>query len=375
LRNKDDRDEPAGRIMNEEKLRLMVVDDTAIYRQMLRNVMREIPQVDVVGAAKSGPEALDMIRELEPDLITLDVQMPGMTGIEVLRELRARRSRTKAIMVSSLTASGAQVTMDALLEGAFDFILKPNSHDAEANRKLLSETLTEKITTFRESSSQKSRLRKSIPSMPKPTDPPPVSETLEVTSTRFEAILIGTSTGGPVALREVIPMFPVDLPVPILVVQHMPPKYTQSLAERLNEVSRVRVHEAADGMLAEPGNAYIAPGGQHIKLLPRAGTPMIRVTEDPPEHGCRPAVDYLFRSCAETFNGKVLAIVLTGMGRDGTEGCRLIKRRGGYVITQHATGCTVYGMPKAVFDEGLSDKVLPLELIASGATKLIKGSR
>jgi two-component system chemotaxis response regulator CheB len=360
--------------MIDEKLRLLIVDDTALYRQMIRNVLREIPEVEVVGVAKTGSEALELIEQFDPDLITLDVQMPGMSGIEVLRELKSRKARTKAIMISSLTGTGARVTMDALLEGAFDFMLKPNSSDAEANRKSLLESLSEKLSTFRSSSIH--RLRRKLASRASDVIlTPPVTESSEMPSTRFEAIVIGTSTGGPVALREVIPMLPADLPIPVLIVQHMPPKYTQSLSDRLNDVSRIRVHEASDGILAEPGHAYLAPGGQQMKILPRSGSPMIRITDDPPEHGCRPTVDYLFRSAAETFNGKVLAVVLTGMGRDGVEGCRLIKRRGGYVITQHANGCTVYGMPKAVFDEGLSDRVIPLELIASAVAKTIRQSR
>lgn len=357
----------------DDKLRLIVVDDTAIYRSMLRNVLRDVPGVEVVGAAKSGAEAMGMIQDLDPDLITLDVQMPGMTGIEVLRELKNRRARTKAIMVSSQTGTGTQATMDALLEGAFDFILKPSSPDAEANRKQLFESLAEKTVAFRESSS--SRLRARRPgSWPKIADSgAPVSTAAAETSLpRYEVIVIGTSTGGPVALREIIPMLPADLPVPVLVAQHMPPKYTLSLAERLDAEARLRVVEAADGMLAEPGTVYVAPGGQHMKIVARSGTPLIRITDDPPEHGCRPGVDYLFRSAVDVFDGKVVAVVLTGMGRDGTEGCRLVKQRGGYVVTQHAQGCTVYGMPKSVFEEGLTDKVLPLELIAGGISKCFR---
>lgn len=351
----------------ESPLTLIVVDDTAIYRQMLRNIFREVPGVEVVGAARSGEEALELIGQHEPDLITLDVQMPGMTGIEVLRELKSRRSRTKAIMVSSQTGTGTQATMDALLEGAFDFILKPNSSDAEANRKQLLESLTEKTTAFRESSSRL-RARRSIA----PRADSSQAVTLDAPPSRYEAVVIGTSTGGPVALREVIPLLPADLSVPVFVVQHMPPKYTQSLAERLNGEARLKVVEATDLTHPQPGVVYIAPGGQQMKVIARPSGAIIRITDDPPEHGCRPGVDYLFRSAAEAYDGKLLAVILTGMGKDGTEGCRQIKRRGGYVVAQHSQGCTVYGMPKSVVDEGLADKIIPLELIAGGIAKLVR---
>lgn len=351
-------------------LRLIVVDDTAIYRQMIRNVLREVPGVEVVGAAKSGAEALELVQQFDPDLITLDVQMPGMTGIEVLRELKIRRARTKAIMVSSQTGAGTQATTDALFEGAFDFILKPNSSDAQANRNQLRGTLADKVAAFRESAVSRARVRR-------PGSSPRVAETaapvvIEAPTTRYEAIVIGTSTGGPLALREVIPLLPADLAVPVLVVQHMPPGYTRSLAERLDAESRLRVVEAVDGMLAEAGKVYLAPGGQQMKIAPRSGPPMIRVTDDPAELGCRPSADYLFLSAAEVLDGKVVAVVLTGMGRDGTKGCRFIKRRGGYVVAQHAQGCTLYGMPKSVIEESLADKVLPLELIAGGVAKLVR---
>lgn len=360
----------------DDQLKILVVDDSALYRQLVKNVLRDIPGVEVVGAAKSGTEALSMVAELDPDVLTLDVRMPDIDGIEVLRTLKRNKSRAKAVMLSSLTANGAQTTTDALFEGAFDFVHKPSGSDAIANRMVLLEELTEKLQTFR-SSPEFRGFRSPTPSVR--TSPARTTEDLETRTDlavpRCSAVVIGTSTGGPVALREVLPELPSNLPVPVLIVQHMPPNYTHSLAQRLNEASSLEVIEAVDGMPVEAGHAYIAPGGRHMRVE-RAGTKIvIRIADDPPELGCRPSVDYLLRSAVSVYGGKLLAVILTGMGRDGTEGCREVKRRGGTVITQHADGCTVYGMPKAVVDEQLSDRVVPLDRIGATVTRHVKRSR
>ena len=348
-----------------DALRILVVDDSALYRQLVKNVLRDCAGVEVVGVAKSGEEALQLVGELAPDLLTLDVRMPGMDGIEVLRELRRRRSPAKALMLSSLTAAGAKVTTDALLEGAFDFILKPSSADAAANRRTLHDALAEKIEALRCSGGARTSRAKASRGDAELIQP----------SDRFEAVLIGTSTGGPIALREVLPAFPEDFPLPVLVVQHMPAQYTHSLAERLNETSPLEVVEACDGMTLEAGWAYIAPGGRHMKVLRRAGKPILQITDEPQENGCRPAVDVLFRSAALVFGGKVIAVIMTGMGRDGVEGCRLLKQQGAFVIAEHADTCVVYGMPKAVIDERLADSVVPLDRIATNVVRRVKRRR
>jgi len=364
----------------DDPLRILVVDDSALYCQLVRNVLREVPNVEVVGTAKSGQEALDQLDQVAPDLMTLDVRMPGGDGIDVLRELKKRRSRTKAIMLSSLTANGAQVTTDALMEGAFDFIHKPGGSDAAANRQALLDALREKIAIFRDSRKGSIvRTRAAPPPRPsgitKPAPAPPGSRPVVEAPVPYaagcEAVLIGTSTGGPVALREVLALLPGDLPVPVLIVQHMPEKYTHSLAERLNEASPLEVVEACDGMTLEPGWAFLAPGGRQMKVVRRGNRRKIQITDDPPENSCRPSVDYLFRSAAEVFGGNVLAVIMTGMGRDGTEGCRELKRRGAYVIAQHPDGCVVYGMPKAVVDEQLADRVVPLDQMAGAVLERI----
>lgn len=364
--------------MSERALRLLVIDDSALYRQLVRNILREIPGVEVVGTAKSGEEALTLIDELHPDVVTLDVQMPVMNGIEVLRLLKKSRSRTRAIMLSSLTANGAQITTDALLEGAFDFIHKPSSADAAANRQTLLSELTEKINAFRLTPvfrrAQAIASAVSAPRTPHVAMPRATSGS-DGAATRSEAVVIATSTGGPVALSEVLPALPGDFPAPILIVQHMPPQYTQSLANRLNERSEMEVVEGAEGMTVAPGFAYIAPGGKHMRVERRAGRTVLSITNDPPENSCRPAADYLFRSAAEVYGPKLTAVVMTGMGRDGTEGCRAIKQRGGHVIAQDSEGCAVFGMPKAVSDAQLADETLPLTLIADGLTWCVTGRR
>jgi len=354
--------------MSAESIRILVVEDSALYRQLIKNVLRDVPNTEVVGVAKSGPEALTLIEELTPDLLTLDVQMPGMTGIEVLRELKNRRSRAKAIMLSSLTMEGAQITTDALLEGAFDFIPKPSGPDAATNRNQLAASLAEKIQGFADSFGGQFARDKPVAlrSTSEDEDDQP--------TTRYEALLIGTSTGGPVALREVLPALPKDLSVPVLIVQHMPAQYTQPLAQRLNEASEITVVEAQDGMVLEAGTAYLAPGGRQMKVTMRAGRPIVRINDDPPENSCRPAVDYLFRSAAEVFGGKVVAAILTGMGRDGVEGCRALKRLGAFIIAQHSDGCVVYGMPKAVADEGLADRILTLDRITPAIVRRVRRS-
>jgi two-component system chemotaxis response regulator CheB len=344
-------------------MRVLVVDDSALYRQLVRNVLREVPGVEVVGMAASGDEALEQLDALTPDLLTLDVNMPGRNGIEVLRAMRRRRSPARAIMLSGLTAEGAQVTTDALLEGAFDFILKPSGADALANRRALLEALTEKIRTFRDSCT-----RPRVAAAPIRRAP-----TVPVTI-HYEAVVIATSTGGPIALREVLPKFPGDFPVPVLIVQHMPPQYTHSLAQRLNEASQIEVVEAADGMTLEPGWAFLAPGGRQMRIAVRRGRRSIEITDDPPENSCRPSADYLFRSVAAEFGGRVLAVVLTGMGRDGLEGCRVLKSHGASVIAQHSEGCSVFGMPKAVIDDNIADHVLPLHEIADFLNRRLPAS-
>ncbi len=355
-------------------VRVLVVDDSGLYRQLVKNVLRGVSDVEVVGVACSGSEALEKIAELKPDLLTLDVQMPDMNGLELLHAIKKHRLKVKAIMLSSLTAEGAQTTTDALLAGAFDFIQKPNSPNATTNRMQLETLLAEKISAFRESCDV-ALPRRSSASAPTVAVTPekPVHQTTQ--ARRIDAVLIGTSTGGPIALREILPKLPSSLGVPVLVVQHMPPRYTGTLAARIHEVSELPVCEATTGMPVEPNRIYIAPGGLQMGIESRDGRTVIRTSDDPPEHNIRPSVDYLFRSATRVYSGNLLAVILTGMGRDGTEGCRMIKGLGGYVLAQHPEGCIVYGMPKTIVEENLADRVGPLEKMASWIVRMVEGKR
>ncbi|MHC4991122.1 MAG: protein-glutamate methylesterase/protein-glutamine glutaminase [Planctomycetota bacterium] len=350
--------------------RVLIVDDSALYRQTINNVLRDSEDVAIVGVAKDGVDALEKIETLDPDLLTLDVQMPDMDGIGVLREIKKRQLRPKAIMVSSLTTEGAQVTTDALLEGAFDFILKPTGGDLAENRQRLRDALDEKIGAFRQSHRRRVAAGRGALAVP-----PPEPEDDEAVGVTCRVVLIGTSTGGPAALKVVLPQLPEGFPVPVLIVQHMPAQYTESLARRLDEMCAIEVVEAAPGMTVEPGRVLIAPGGRHMKLVGSNGPYRVDITDAPPENGCRPSVDYLVRSAVDAYEGEALGVIMTGMGRDGLESCRLLKSRGGTVFAQHEDGCTVYGMPKAIIDEGLADKVVPLERIGRMVVRHVKRRR
>jgi two-component system chemotaxis response regulator CheB len=336
-------------------LTVVVADDSALYRQMLLNVLRRIDGVEVVGMAAHGREAVETVLRLRPDVLTLDVNMPLLDGIGVLRELRAAGSQAKAIMVSSLTADGSPATVEALLEGAFDYVLKPAGIEPHLAREAIQAALTEKLTHLRSGAAASGGSRE--PARPVAAD------AAARTSLPYDAIAIGTSTGGPETLRLLIPLLPKDLPVPVLLVQHMPPVFTATLARRLDELSAVQVVEAADGMQVEPGRVHVAPGGRHLRLVVRDGLPACSVDDGVPRLGCRPSFDNLLESMLEIYGGRMLAVVLTGMGCDGLEGARRLKARGGIVVAQSAETCGVYGMPKAVVERGLADAVLPPEAI------------
>jgi two-component system chemotaxis response regulator CheB len=351
--------------------RVLIVDDSALYRQLIQNVLREVAEATVVGVAKNGVEALEKIQELDPDVLTLDVQMPDMDGIEVLREVKRRRLRPKAIMVSSLTSEGAQVTTDALLEGAFDFILKPAGGDSVANRQQLKHALQEKLAALGESSGQP----KWASHRPRSIAADEVLEFAPAPDAVCRAVIIGTSTGGPEALKVVLPKLPRALPVPVIVVQHMPAQYTLSLAARLNENCELDVAEAGDGAALAAGRVLVAPGGRQMKLACAGEGLTVRVNDDPPENGVRPSVDYLLRSVADALGSHALAVIMTGMGRDGLEGCRRLKAAGGYVFAQSQEDCVVYGMPKAVIEGDLADRALPLGKIAPAIVRHVNRSR
>ena len=345
--------------MSQAAIRVLVVDDSALYRQMLLNVLGRIPAVDVVGVAEDGLQAVEMVASLRPDVLTLDVQMPGLDGIGVLRALRERGLSSRAIMVSSLTQEGAPVATAAIFEGAFDVIAKPAGLPPHEAREFLFRQLVEKIAVVRAASE---------PSK----GPAGVARRRADKPVAFDVVAIASSTGGPPVLREILSALPADFPAAVLVVQHMPPVFTSSLAARLDTVCPLKVVEAADHTLVEPGSVLIAPGGRHLTVRRQGDVVRTLLDDAAHRHGCRPSFDVLGPSLVEAYGSRCVAVVLTGMGCDGLEACRALKARGGTVLAQTAETCAVFGMPKCVIEAGLADGVLPPEGVAMALVSMTR---
>ena len=372
-------------------LRVLVADDAVLFRRTIAEALASLPGVEVVGSVGNGRLALQRVADLQPDLLTLDLEMPELDGLGVLDGLRAAQHKVAVIVVSALTSRGGQLTLRALEKGAFDFITKPEGGTLEANREALRHELSLKVRAVAQRVTVRKLLQGSAPpASPRPPVPVPVpaappapdlagaSERMAriAAALRPDMVLIGVSTGGPNALARLLPALPGDLGVPVLVVQHMPPLFTQSLAESLAAKCALRVKEAAHGETVMANTVYIAPGGRHMRVAPAPDrSRVIQITDDPPEHNCRPAVDYLFRSVAAHFPGRAVAAILTGMGSDGTLGLRLLRRQGSVVIAQDEASCVVYGMPKAAVEAGVVDHVLPLDAIAGRLTAIVRGAR
>ena len=361
--------------------RVLVVDDTVVFRRVVTDALAGVPQVEVVGVAGNGKLALSRAAALKPDLITLDIEMPEMNGIEVLEHLAAGGSKAGVIVLSSRTVRGGHLTMRALELGAFDFITKPEGGSADENLATLRSLLLPMIRAFERRQEIRSILDKPVtPPARVAHELPSTSGSANVEPPRKRAgapiVLIGVSTGGPAALSELVPALSPNIAAPIFIVQHMPPLFTEALAHSLQTKSRIRVQEARDGEIALNGYAYLAPGGRQMKLVSGpTGTIMIRLTDDPPENNCRPAVDYLFRSAALQFPGRCIAVILTGMGSDGTQGLRMLKRGGCSAIAQDEASCVVFGMPKEAIQAGVVDTILPLSQIAGAITRLVQETR
>ena len=370
-------------------IRVLVADDAILFRRVLTEVIASLPGVEVVGTAANGRLAIRKVRELHPDILTLDIEMPEMDGLAVLDELRRGDDAVQVIVVSALSRTAGDLTVRALEKGAFDFITKSETSGPQQSREALARDLAPRIRAIAnrleirgiirgKSSASRSEVAaaKVVERVAAPSDLDGVAGRMQrlTATTRPGMVLVGVSTGGPAALTRILPKIPGDLGVPIFIVQHMPPVFTQSLAENLAAKCAVSVREAVHGELAEPNTVYIAPGGRHMRLGTEPGDRVsIQITDDPPENNCRPAVDYLFRSAANHFPGRAMAVILTGMGSDGTVGLRLLKRRGCFVIAQDEASCVVYGMPKAAIEAGVADIVLPLDAIAGRIASTVRG--
>ena len=370
-------------------LRVLVADDAVLFRRVISDALAALPEVEVVGTAANGKLALQKTRELKPDLLTLDLEMPEMDGLGVLTALRQSGDKVAVIVVSALTRRGGDLTLRALEKGAFDFITKPDAGTAEASREAIRRELAPRVRALAHRLAVRHILRGPAagptPAAPLPAAPKPAGAGLDgishrmsrlVTPGKPDLVLIGVSTGGPTALATLLPQIPRDLGLPFVIVQHMPPVFTLSLAESLAAKCAIRVREAVSGEILVPNTAYIAPGGRQMRLAPGPdGSRLLQITDDPPENNCRPSVDYLFRSAATHCPGRALAVILTGMGSDGTLGLRLLKRHGCFVIAQDEASCVVFGMPRAAVEAGVTDVVLPLEAIAARITGIVRGGR
>jgi two-component system chemotaxis response regulator CheB len=338
------------------KIRVLVVDDSAVVRRIVTEILSGDPEVEVVGSAPHGRAALASLPLLEPDLVTLDLEMPEMDGLATLVELRRHNPRLPVIMLSSRTARGAASTLDALAHGASDYVTKPaDLGGPDQARARLSEKLIPKVKALAGRTVRSPRVAARaavVPGRPLAL-PGPV-----------DVLVIGVSTGGPNALAAILSGLPADFPLPVAVVQHMPAVFTRILAERLSAQSALDVREAEAGALLAAGTVLVAPGDHHL-ALERAGEELRAVLhQDPPEHSCRPAADVLFRSAAAMCGSRVLGLVLTGMGQDGVRGAQAIRDAGGSVLAQDEASSVVWGMPGAIVHAGLADQVLPLPAIA-----------
>ena len=335
-------------------IRVLVVDDTVVVRKLVSDVLEADPEVTVAATAPNGRVALQKVPMVAPDVVVLDVEMPVMDGLETLRALRDERPDLPVIMFSSLTERGASTTLDALALGARDYVAKPTGAGGlEGARARVRDELVPRIKALGRRPAPGAA---AAPPAPRPASGP---------AARVDAVVVGVSTGGPNALAEVLPALRADLPVPVLVVQHMPPLFTKSLAERLDRASALAVREAADGDVPGPGTVWIAPGGRHLEAVREGGAVRLRTHEGPPENNCRPAVDVLFRSAAAVWGRHALGVVLTGMGHDGRVGAEHLARAGARVVAQDEASSVVWGMPGAVARAGLADAVVPLGRVAA----------
>ena len=352
-------------------IRVLVVDDSTVTRRMLALSLAADPGLEVVGTAADGKLGLAKVAHLCPDIVVLDVEMPVMDGLETLKVLRKTHPRLPVIMFSSLTKRGAAVAIEALTLGASDYAAKPaNFGSAEASMQAVRDDLAPKIKRLCR--------RASPPAIPvAPATRPGIAFPLAAASAGMvpvSVVAIGVSTGGPNALATLLPLLDADFPVPVVLVQHMPPLFTRSLAERLSMLSRFRAREGEAGALLEAGDLWVAPGGFHMEVERGGAGVKLRLHEGLPENSCRPAVDVLFRSVARVFGPGVLAVVLTGMGQDGLQGSRSVHEAGGRVLVQDEASSVVWGMPGAVAQANLAEKVLPLDALAKEINRRVRST-
>ena len=342
-----------------ERIRVLVVDDSVVIRRLVTHALEQDPAIEVTGAASNGAIALQRIPQFNPDVLTLDIEMPEMDGLETLRRVRRAYPQLRVIMFSTLTERGAAVTLEALTLGADDYVAKAsNVGSLDRSMTRLREELVPKIKQFFHMAAQSRAAAR-----PEPARVPAAPAAWQSTRVRPKVVVIGVSTGGPTALGAILPELPAEFPLPVLVVQHMPPLFTRLLAERLHSACRLPVEEAGNGDPVEAGKILIAPGDFHLKVASNGGGVRVFLDQSPPQNSCRPAVDALFASIGEVYGGAVIAAILTGMGQDGLHGAEILKAQGASVLAQDEASSVVWGMPGAVVNAGLADRVLPLDQV------------
>jgi two-component system chemotaxis response regulator CheB len=355
---------------------VLVVDDSFVMRKLIISTLESHPSIRVVGTAEDGQQALQALDRCKPDVVILDVEMPVMDGLTALDEIRRRERRLPVLMFSSLTQRGAQTTIEALTRGASDYVGKPTQvQDLDQAFRVLQQELIPKLIALGERA-QSSRAGVAMPASTWPQGvrrtAAPKNRSNTAGASGIDAVCIGVSTGGPVALVSLIEAWTRPLPVPVFVVQHMPPRFTQLLADRLSGLGCMPVQEPYDGQLAQPGQIYLAPGGWHMTLERQSQGVRLRVVDLPPQGSCKPSVDLLFRSAAEVYGPHLLGVVMTGMGHDGLMGSQCIVDAGGEVWAQDQASSVVWGMPGAIAQAGLAQAIVPLQDIATNIVRRVQ---
>jgi two-component system, chemotaxis family, protein-glutamate methylesterase/glutaminase len=354
------------------KIKVLIVDDSTVVRRFLSDAVAGHPGLEVVGTASHGALAVQKVALLSPQIVTMDIEMPEMSGLQALAAIRRTHPGLPIIMVSTLTERGASATLEALSLGATDYVTKPTSLSGTGavQRDEFIKDLLAKLLAL--GAPREARVPRAIVApqvRPAPTLAAPRAPA------RIDVVAIGVSTGGPNALAALMPGIPADFPVPIVIVQHMPPLFTKLLADRLNAKAPLEVREGVAGDRVVPGMAFIAPGNYHMVVERRRAGHELALNQDPPENSCRPAVDVMFRSISDCFGPAVLAVVMTGMGQDGLRGCELIRERGGQILVQDEKTSVVWGMPGFVAEAGLADQVLALDRLAPAIVRRVREGR
>ena len=356
------------------KIRILVVDDSVVVRRMVSDALAADPQLEIAGTAANGKIALAKIPQVNPDIVILDVEMPELDGLGTLVGIRKLLPALPVIMYSTLTQRGAEATLDALSKGATDYVTKPsNVGNAAQGLECIRTQLIPKIKGICSRVLGVANLFIPAPAVPSKTTLPSLAAPRR--EERIDIVAIGVSTGGPNALAVLMPSFPRDFPVPVVIVQHMPPVFTRLLAERLAAKSQIGVEEGRHGAVLGPGCAWIAPGDYHMIVATENRRVTLRTYKGPPENSCRPAVDVLFRSVADIYKPHTLAVEMTGMGQDGLRGCELIREFGGQILAQDQASSVVWGMPGFVANAGLADKVLPLDQLGMEIIRRVRYGR